>query len=173
VQNFLTFWVDETSVDIQITPAATTVTESATTVVGGETTISGIETSITEGTTIAATTTQAPIIGGIDIYEGCDVTKTCFGIGSADCVSQRNCRLVGAVIYDNRDDTFQFEVRSAPGAAYASIALSRDSTPMNEDSVIDCVNNNGVIEAHASWTHASGAIRTGIVSCTTIHEFVA
>jgi hypothetical protein len=55
-------------------------------------------------------TTQPPPIEGIDVYEGCGVSKTCFGIGPGDCIQSRRCVTFGAVIY--RDEKFIFEIRS-------------------------------------------------------------
>jgi len=147
VQTLLVFWVNETSVDVQVVPID--------------------EAPITTSTESTTTTTQSGVIEGIDIYEGCDETKTCFGIGSvgySSCVSQRNCEVIGAVIYDSSDDTFEFEMRSAVGAGYVAMGLSSDDR-MGGDSVVECVNNNGVIEAYASFTYTYGVFRTGIVSC--------
>lgn len=46
-----------------------------------------------------------------DFYEGCDVSKTCFGIGRANCVANRQCVTVGAVIHDA--GKFIFEMRAS------------------------------------------------------------
>lgn len=84
VQSLLIFWVNEISADVEVVFAET---ETETT-----------------------TTTLAPPIGEIDVYEGCGVSKTCFGIGPGNCVQNKQCVTFGAVIY--RDEKFIFEIRS-------------------------------------------------------------
>lgn len=56
----------------------------------------------------STTTTQVP---DLDFYDGCDVSKTCFGIGPGDCVRNRQCNTIGAVIHD--DGKFTFEMLSS------------------------------------------------------------
>lgn len=52
------------------------------------------------------------IIDGDPIYDGCGITKTCFGLPS-DCVEQQSCEaVVTAVAIDNR---YQFELQSDVG----------------------------------------------------------
>ena len=41
-----------------------------------------------------------------DVYQGCGITKACFGIPS-HCVPNRSCAMLGAVTYDNPDFTFE------------------------------------------------------------------
>lgn len=53
-------------------------------------------------------TTEEP---EFDIYDGCDETKTCFGIGESDCVRNRRCQTVGAVIHN--EGNFVFEMRAS------------------------------------------------------------
>lgn len=53
------------------------------------------------------------------------------------------------------------------GAAYIAMALS-DDRHMGSDSVIECTNENGIINAYTSWTEGtSGSPRTNIVSSCT------
>lgn len=85
VENFLVFWVNEISENVEVL--------------------------LTDGELPSTTsTTVAPPSDEFDIYEGCGVSKTCFGIGPGDCVQNRACVTFGAVIY--RDDKFIFEIRS-------------------------------------------------------------
>lgn len=61
--------------------------------------------------TVSPTTeTPAPPVDE-DFYKGCDETKTCFGIGDGDCVSNRRCVTVGAVKHD--EGKFTFEMRAS------------------------------------------------------------
>lgn len=83
VESFESFWVNQISGEVQIDPF-------------GET---------TEKVTI-----PLPEIEEINVYEGCDVTKTCFGIPSG-CINSQSCSTIGAVIY--ADDKFTFEIRSS------------------------------------------------------------
>lgn len=61
--------------------------------------------------------TNAPEISDFDFYEGCDVTKTCFGVGDDYCVPNRRCSTVGAVIHN--EGKFIFEML-APGEKFES-----------------------------------------------------
>lgn len=91
VESMIIFWVNEQSEEVEVVFAEPP--------------------SETTSITVAPTTTSsAPPIEGIDVYEGCGVSKTCFGIGPGDCVQNRRCVTFGAVIY--RDEKFIFEIRS-------------------------------------------------------------
>lgn len=46
-----------------------------------------------------------------DFYDGCGTAKTCFGIGDGNCVNNRRCNTIGAVIY--KAGNFVFEMRSS------------------------------------------------------------
>lgn len=89
VESLLIFWVNEVSDEVEVLfvepPPDTTSSSTSTTV--------------------------APPIEDIDIYEGCGVTKTCFGIGLGECVQNQRCNTIGAVIY--REEKFIFEMRSS------------------------------------------------------------
>lgn len=56
----------------------------------------------------STTTTEEP---NFDIYSGCDDMKACFGTGDSDCVRNRRCLTVRAVIYDV--DKFAFEMQAS------------------------------------------------------------
>ena len=46
--------------------------------------------------------------GGDDVYEGCEVSKGCFGIGPSNCEKEKNCQLISTyVTKSNGDVTFQ------------------------------------------------------------------
>lgn len=67
------------------------------------------------------------------------------------------------------NDKVQFEIQSIKenNPAYVATGLSTD-TNMGTDSIIECVNENGQINAYASWTTPRGdprlnAIRDGVV----------
>lgn len=87
VENFATFWVNQMSE--RIDPFGNVEITSS----------------------IGPATTSYPDIDGINIYDGCDKIKTCFGIPSL-CVNSQNCETIGAVTYDS--GVFIFEIRS-PG----------------------------------------------------------
>lgn len=55
---------------------------------------------------VPTTTVNPPI----DVYEGCETEKVCFGIPSG-CITSGNCNLFGAVIYEN--ERFFFQLLSA------------------------------------------------------------
>lgn len=52
---------------------------------------------------------EPPVIDIGNIYDGCAVTKVCFG-SPGGCLSSRDCAIFGAVIY--ADDIFTFELLS-------------------------------------------------------------
>jgi DOMON domain len=111
--------------------------------------------------------TVPPVAPDSSFYEGCDVTKTCFGIGQGNCVQNRRCNTVGAVIFDEGkfyfemrsssknlpiEPVFTIEIKNALGQArYVAFALSYD-TFMGNDSVIECVNDAGRVRAYTSFT---------------------
>jgi hypothetical protein len=95
VENLLTFWVNEVSEEVEV--------------VFGEPPVTDTPTVTTPSTT--SSTSVLPPIESIDVYEGCGITKTCFGIGPSECVRNRGCTTIGAVIY--RDEKFIFEIRSS------------------------------------------------------------
>lgn len=99
------------------------------------------------------------------IYDGCGVTKTCFGFPDG-CVESKSCRTIATSIV--RGERFEFEIKSAPreNPAYVAVALSTDNK-MGDDSVMECVPENGQIRAYASWTLPRpnlGVTRQGVVS---------
>lgn len=126
----------------------------------------------TESPTTAPPTTESTP-DDLNFYEGCDTTKTCFGIGDGDCVRNRRCNTVGAVIYDG--GRFYFEMRSlgkssdlslvksitkvslAARARYVAIALSYDQK-MGRDAVIECVNDAGRVRTYSSVTSVMGQV---------------
>lgn len=100
VENFTTFWIDQTSELIAVDVDATT----------SETTESTEGPSSTQPPVTDPPTTLDPALDSF--YDGCGETKTCFGIGSENCFENRVCDTVGAVIAN--DGRYFFEMRS-PG----------------------------------------------------------
>lgn len=47
--------------------------------------------------------------------------------------------------------------------AYVALALSRDNV-MGEDSVMECVAEQGAVRAYTSWNHPRTNTRAGVVS---------
>lgn len=105
--------------------------------------------------TSAATDNSDPI------YEGCGSTKGCFGFPEG-CVSSRNCQAVVATIVQG--ERYIFEMKSGHNRpAYIAVGLSNDAK-MGDDSVVECVPEQGTVNAYASWTSAGpyGVSRQGI-----------
>lgn len=99
------------------------------------------------------------------IYDGCGETKTCFGFPD-NCVNSKSCRAITAVTV--RGERYEFELKTAAedNARYVAVGLS-DDTKMGDDSVVECVRENGRIQAYASWTTPRpnlGNTRRGVVS---------
>lgn len=99
------------------------------------------------------------------IYDGCGETKTCFGFPD-NCVSTKSCRAITAVTV--RGERYEFELKTAAedNARYVAVGLSED-TKMGDDSVVECVRENGRIQPYASWTTPRpnlGNTRRGVVS---------
>lgn len=95
------------------------------------------------------------------IYQGCGETKGCFGFPDG-CVETRNCRAVVATIVQG--ERYIFEMKSGYNRpAYVAVGLSHDAK-MGDDSVIECVPEQGTVNAYASWTFAGpyGVSREGI-----------
>lgn len=83
------------------------------------------------------------------IYVGCGSQKICFGM-PANCVDQRSCVSVVTATIDF-DDRYVFEMQSnSVGVAYISLGLSSD-TLMGNDSVMECIRENGNIRLYSSW----------------------
>ncbi|XP_058054768.1 putative ferric-chelate reductase 1 homolog isoform X2 [Anopheles bellator] len=104
--------------------------------------------------------TSAPM--AIDsVYEGCGESKVCFGFPEG-CVESYNCRAVTTVSV--LGSSYVFEMKAGYNSpAYVAVGLS-DDAKMGDDSVIECVPEQGVVNAYASWT-ATGpysATRTGV-----------
>ena len=130
--------------------------------------------------------TEIPPGLDFDVYEGCEITKVCFGGPAESCLNSRNCDLFGAVTFENGIFTFEllskrkFCYRSIvlvtngilifkAGESYIALGLSRDRM-MGDDSVVECVNENNNITAFTSFTtvgptvEAFGSPRTNVVS---------
>lgn len=82
------------------------------------------------------------------IYRGCGSSKTCFGTPPG-CLNVSSCQAVVAVLVE--DDEYEIELQSEnTQAGYISFALSRDDE-MGDDSVIECVVENGIVRSYTSW----------------------
>lgn len=95
------------------------------------------------------------------IYEGCGDTKGCFGFPEG-CVETRNCRAVVATVVQG--ERYIFEMKSGYNRpAYIAVGLSTDGK-MGDDSVIECVPEQGTVNAYSSWTFSGpyGVSRQGI-----------
>ncbi|XP_012272303.1 putative ferric-chelate reductase 1 homolog [Orussus abietinus] len=81
-------------------------------------------------------------------YNGCGTTKNCFGAPSG-CVEERNCKAVVSVLVRGERYLFELQVRER-GSKYVAVGLSDDSK-MGQDSVVECVNDDGRIGLYMSW----------------------
>lgn len=92
----------------------------------------------------------SPKVAEIDpFYDGCGLDKTCFGFPDG-CIPSRNCRSISAVSV--KGDRYQFEIKSGYNQpAYVALGLSEDDK-MGDDSVMECIPENGRIALHLSWT---------------------
>ncbi|KAJ3665387.1 hypothetical protein Zmor_000884 [Zophobas morio] len=85
-------------------------------------------------------------------YEGCSVSKLCFG-APANCVNSKNCKAVAAVTVSG--DRYEFEMKANVNPGWVGVGLS-DDAKMGDDSVIECVRDgNRPIKAFMSWTSGS------------------
>lgn len=95
LETFSVYWTDIFTANVNIVPvnqAPITTTTTTTT------------------TTIPTTTTALPGIEDIDVYEGCAVTKTCFGFPDG-CIASRNCVSFGSIAF--RQERFIYELQSS------------------------------------------------------------
>ncbi|XP_044263845.1 putative ferric-chelate reductase 1 homolog [Tribolium madens] len=81
-------------------------------------------------------------------YEGCGVTKLCFG-APANCLNSKNCKAVVAVTVSG--DKFEFEMKATGNAGWVGVGLS-DDDKMGDDSVIECAKRGSNVAAFMSWT---------------------
>lgn len=102
LQSVPVYWINLFTANVRIVPAnqAPITTTSTTT------------TSTT--TTTTSTTTELPEVDGIDVYQGCAVTKTCFGFPDG-CINTRNCVSFGSILF--RDERFVYELLSSSKAS--------------------------------------------------------
>lgn len=84
--------------------------------------------------------------GQDSFYDGCGVTKICFGAPSG-CEREGNCKAAVAVVV--RGERYFFEMQ-AQGARYVAVGLSEDSK-MGDDSVVECVDEGGRVGLYMSW----------------------
>ncbi|XP_072391895.1 putative ferric-chelate reductase 1 homolog [Diabrotica undecimpunctata] len=81
-------------------------------------------------------------------YSGCGVTKYCYG-APIDCVSSQNCKV--AVAITSVGDAFDFEMKANGNPVWMGVGLS-DDDKMGDDSVVECVKEDGRVNAYMSWT---------------------
>ncbi|RZB38617.1 ferric-chelate reductase 1 -like, partial [Asbolus verrucosus] len=81
-------------------------------------------------------------------YEGCAVTKLCFG-SPVNCVNSKNCKAVVAVTVSG--DRYEFEMKATGNPGWVGVGLSEDEK-MGDDSVIECARRGHSVGAYMSWT---------------------
>ncbi|XP_058125486.1 putative ferric-chelate reductase 1 homolog isoform X1 [Anopheles ziemanni] len=104
--------------------------------------------------------TSAPV--AVDpIYAGCGESKGCFGFPDG-CVDSQDCRAVVTIAVLGA--RYVFELKSGHNRpAYVAFGLSNDAK-MGDDSVLECVPEQGTVNAYASWTNVGpyGSTRVGV-----------
>lgn len=90
-------------------------------------------------------------------------------------MNTKSCKTVATAIV--RGERYEFELKSSPSnpnPAYVAVALSQDDK-MGDDSVMECVPENGQIRAYASWTLGRpnlGVTRQGVVSIKSFSNMI-
>lgn len=84
----------------------------------------------------------------VSLYDGCGITKYCYG-SPIDCLELDNCKV--AVAVTSLGDVYDFEIKATEDAAWVGVGLSDDAL-MGNDSVIECVKENGTVNSYMSWT---------------------
>ncbi|XP_056640681.1 putative ferric-chelate reductase 1 homolog isoform X2 [Diorhabda sublineata] len=84
----------------------------------------------------------------VSLYDGCGMTKYCHG-SPIDCIEKENCKI--AVAVTPLGDVYDFEIKATENAAWVGVGLSDDAL-MGNDSVIECVKENGTVNTYMSWT---------------------
>uniref|UniRef100_A0A2M4A6W7 Putative domon domain of stromal cell-derived receptor 2 n=1 Tax=Anopheles triannulatus TaxID=58253 RepID=A0A2M4A6W7_9DIPT len=151
-QDYDKFWVGIPSEKVRVVASSSTVAPGQTT-------------RRTPGTTTTVppyrpAQTSAPVVSD-PIYNGCGESKGCFGFPEG-CVEAGNCRAVTTItVLGNR---YVFEMKAGYNRpAYVAVGLSNDAK-MGEDSVIECVPEQGTVNVYASWTTVGpyGSTRLGV-----------
>ncbi|XP_074113613.1 putative ferric-chelate reductase 1 homolog [Cotesia typhae] len=93
------------------------------------------------------------------IYEGCGTTKNCFG-STDECIATGTCN--AAVTVEVKGETYSFELFGLD-SKFVAVGLSEDNK-MGEDSVVECVDNNGRVEIHMSWNKGKSNSRIAALS---------
>lgn len=114
------------------------------------------------------------------IYDECGITKTCFGIPD-NCITTQSCEAIATTVVVGNN--YNFELQSYDGIssriffpqflkfdlvlcleniAYVALGLSRDNR-MGEDSVMECVNEEGTAKAYTSYNNRRDNTREGVV----------
>lgn len=81
-------------------------------------------------------------------YDGCAVTKLCFGTPDG-CVSTQDCAAVVAVTVSG--ERYEFEMKAVGKPAWVGVGLS-DDDKMGDDSVIECIKDGSSVKPYLSWT---------------------
>uniref|UniRef100_A0A182KFZ1 Domon domain of stromal cell-derived receptor 2 n=1 Tax=Anopheles christyi TaxID=43041 RepID=A0A182KFZ1_9DIPT len=139
-QDYDKFWVGIPSERVRIVASSTTVAPG---------------TAPTKRTTTTTTVppyrpaqTAAPVAAD-PIYEECGKSKGCFGFPEG-CVDSKNCRAVVTIAVLGA--RYVFEMKAGYNRpAYVAFGLSEDAK-MGDDSVIECVPEQGTVNTYASWT---------------------
>ncbi|KAK0181743.1 hypothetical protein PV327_003999 [Microctonus hyperodae] len=115
------------------------------------------------------------------LYDGCAVTKNCFGSPDG-CIDSGSCD--AAVAVEVKGERYYFEILGKNGK-YIAVGLSEDNR-MGDDSVVECENRGGQMEIHMSWNKGksnsriptpvgaisleSSSIENGVLYCKFLRE---
>ena len=106
------------------------------------------QSTVTETIVTPAPTTESAA-GHHPVYDGCDVSKTCYGLVSG-CEDYNDCDVLATWRVRPQVTTVELFSRRSANNRYAAMALSNDDK-MGEDTVIGCVSAGGKVEALLSW----------------------
>lgn len=140
-QGYAQFWTNIESSLVEIVTPDTVITTTA-----PSATTAPTATTVPSLPAAVETQTATPID---PIYEGCGDTKLCFGTVD-NCVSSMSCPAVVAVTAAG--ETYTFEVQAIDSPAYVAAALSY-TRDMGDASAMECVQENGRVNLHSSWTY--------------------
>lgn len=107
--------------------------------------------------TTSAPATSKPVANArafSSLYEGCGVTKACFGSPS-NCESKGNCQYMTTVLERGNKFVFELMTSTEKGAKYVAVGLSNNQL-MGGDLVMECVlMGTGEVKVFQSWNIAN------------------
>ncbi|XP_043793259.1 putative ferric-chelate reductase 1 homolog isoform X1 [Apis laboriosa] len=144
-QDYSTYWVGVESPQVNVRKRSIDVLTSSTSITTLRTTTPPYYSPTVD---YEPTNTEDPF------YTGCGSTKNCFGTPSG-CIEEKNCIAAVTVLVHGERYLFELQARDSK---YVAVGLSDDSK-MGDDSVVECVNEEGEIGLYMSWNSGKSNIR--------------